>query len=965
MDRAEARLTALAKTAVLDALPSVLREAAAEGLARLGRALPAKGALRDAVARTFAASPFATDVLTRDPARFAALAKAGAFEAPHKPGALAGAFREALGESDEAAFMAALRRTRNEALARIALRDVAGWATLPETLTALSDLADAAIQAALARGQSALRERYGEPRDERKRPSRPYVLGMGKLGGGELNFSSDVDLIFCYAAPGETDGRDPLPNEQYYEKLVQLVTRYLAQPTADGFAYRVDWMLRPFGRSGPPAMHTAAMEEYYQSHGREWERYAFIKARVVAGDREAGAQLLATLRPFVYRRYLDYNAIGALRGLKRTIEAEVARKEMHANLKLGDGGIREVEFIAQAFQLTRGGQEAALRDARLRPVLRHLGEAGYLAPETAAALDEAYLFLRRVENGVQMYRDQQTHDLPEGDEARAALTVALELPDWAALERRLGEVRARVSAEFRRVFAAPKGEAAASRSAATLRLIWGGGLEGGAADAALAQLGFGDEAGAVAEELRALRASHLVRALSDATFARLESLAAAVLDEALAQSSPATVARRVLDVLGAIAGRATYLTLLLESRPARAQLLRLCAASPWLTELLAQSPALLDNLIDERTLYAPPEREEMRAELEERFADVAPGDTEGAMNALRMFRKEMMLRVAASDLVQALPLVKVSDRLTWLAEVILEKTLALNRAELTQQYGTPRRADGAPVQFAVVAYGKFAGLEMGYGSDLDVVFLHDCDALQAEATGGVKPLANEVWLARLAQRIIHWLSTQTSAGRVYEVDLELRPDGRRGLTVSAFGSFAQYQRESAWTWEHQALTRARPVAGDAGLRQDFLNLRRDVLTRPRDSDRLRHDVAGMRAKMRAHLDRSQPGLFDVKQGEGGLTDIEFLTQYLVLRHAHEHPALVDWPDNWRQTDALVAAGVLGAEQARALIESYRQFRAYLHAQDLQQSKQLADDSAFEAARAAVRAVWRAFLGEAA
>jgi [glutamine synthetase] adenylyltransferase / [glutamine synthetase]-adenylyl-L-tyrosine phosphorylase len=466
----------------------------------------------------------------------------------------------------------------------------------------------------------------------------------------------------------------------------------------------------------------------------------------------------------------------------------------------------------------------------------------------------------------------------------------------------------------------------------------------------------------VVGDVRELREARLTRALSEAALGRLRTLVALLLDEAARGESPETVLRRALGVVGAVAGRATYITLLRESAAARGQLLRLCAASPWIADFIAQTPVLLDALLDERALYAPPEREQMRAELDQRFGNVAPGDTEGAMDALRLFRKETMLRVAASDLVQALPLVKVSDRLTWLAEVILAKALELNRAELAAEYGAPRRRDGAVVGFAVVAYGKFGGIEMGYGSDLDIVFLHDCDALQAPTRGGPKSLAAEVWLARLAQRVIHWLSTQTSAGRAYEVDLELRPDGRRGLTVNALDAFTEYQRQSAWTWEHQALTRARPVAGDERLRRAFDALRREVLTRPRDADKLRADVREMRGRMRQHRDRPPEGKFDVKMGEGGLTDIEFLTQYLVLRHAHDHPALVDWPDNWRQTDALVAAGVLQPAQARLLIDSYRDYRAWLHARDLQQADQLADDSQFRRPREAVRGLWLEFLG---
>jgi len=942
--------------------------------------------LRQVLPRVRAASPFVAAVCDRDAARLKRWVADGWFEAPWQPGAPAKAVQAAVrkaGGGDE--FMAALRGVRAEQMARIALRDLAGWASLDETLGALSELADASCEAALRQAEAQLQARHGTPRGETGAEVRPFILGMGKLGGRELNFSSDIDLIFGYAGPGETDGGQAIANEQYFEKLVQQLTRLLSERTAEGFVFRVDWLLRPFGASGPPAMTRAAMEEYYQAHGREWERYAFIKARCVAGDRKAGEALLRALQPFVYRRYLDFNAVGALREMKRLIEAEVARKELHDNIKLGDGGIREVEFIVQAFQLMRGGQEPGLRDTRLRPVLRYLGSAKHLPADTCAALDSAYVFLRRLENAIQMQHDEQGHDLPEDEAGRESLRQALGYAAWPALAAEIARVRARVSAEFDRLFAAPVEPDAESRAVAAVALLWdenasadvGKGLPtyvGGRSDAAveaLRELGFRADPDAVVSDVRELRQSRLTRTLSEAALRRLETLVALLLEDSAREREPETVIRRALGVVAAVAGRTTYLTLLRESNPARAQLVRLCAASAWIADFIAQTPVLLDSLLDERSLYAPPEREEMRAELDERFTNVAAGDTEGAMNALRLFRKETMLRVAASDLVQALPLVKVSDRLTWLAEVVLQKTLALNWAALSEEFGAPRRKDGKPVSFAVVAYGKFGGIEMGYGSDLDIVFLHDCDALQAETAVAAmgrshkdKRLANEVWLARLAQRIIHWLSTQTSAGRVYEVDLELRPDGRRGLTVNALAAFAQYQQESAWTWEHQALTRARPVAGEPRLQQAFVELRREVLTRPRDPDKLRREVRDMRARMRQHRDRPKAGTFDVKQGEGGLTDIEFLTQYLVLRHAHDHPALVEWSDNWRQTDALVAAGVLAAAQARVLIDSYRDYRAWLHARDLQQADALADDSQFQAARAAVRALWQEFFGEA-
>jgi glutamate-ammonia-ligase adenylyltransferase len=910
--------------------------------------------------RVLAASPFVEQVAARDAAGWARWLKSGGLDTAHKPGTIAKALRAATARArDEAQFMRALRVFRMERMARIAARDLAGKAPLAETLAAVSELADAACAAALAFAEQALQKLHGAPRDEAGKPVTAYVLGMGKLGGGELNFSSDIDLILGYSAHGETDGRHGLATEQYYEKLARLFTRYLAEPTPDGFVFRVDWLLRPFGASGPPAMASAALEEYYQTHGREWERYAMIKARVVAGDAKAGEALLAALRPFVYRRYLDFNAIGALRDMKRMIAAEVQRKELDANIKLGAGGIREIEFIVQAFQLMRGGKEPPLRERRLLPVLDYLGTT-YLPPATAAELREAYEFLRRVENAIQMRGDEQRHEPPDDPAPRAALAAALGFDGWDALARRLKAVRARVQGEFSRLFAEPDAGGEDPQLAAAVAAAWRGDVAG--AGEALARAGFPDDAGALAEASHALRDSLLARTLSEASLRRLEDLVARVLADARGEKAPGLAALRTLRVIAAIAGRATYLTLLRENAGARAQLLRLCAASPWIPTLLAQSPILLDQLLDARTLYAPPDREQMRAELDAQLRHVAPGDTEAEMNLLRAFRQEVTLRVAAADLVEALPLVKVSDRLTWLAEVILEATLARVRAEMTAQYGEPRRGR-KPVGFGVAAYGKFGGIEMGYGSDLDVLFLHDCEDLQAPTRGGAKSLPAEVWLSRLAQRVIHWLSTQTSAGRAYEVDLELRPDGRRGLTVSSLKAFREYQKENAWTWEHQALTRARAVAGDASLRAAFEDVRREVLARPRDAAKLRDDVVAMRERMRGALDKAGSARFDVKQGEGGLTDIEFITQYLVLRHAAAHPALLDWPDHWRQTEALAAAGLLPAEQAQALIEIYRAYRGWLHRRSLQQLDALAPAGEFAAERERARALWRGVFAQ--
>ncbi|HET8880972.1 MAG TPA: bifunctional [glutamate--ammonia ligase]-adenylyl-L-tyrosine phosphorylase/[glutamate--ammonia-ligase] adenylyltransferase, partial [Solimonas sp.] len=767
----------------------------------------------------------------------------------------------------------------------------------------------------------------------------------------------------CHGDAGETDGARGLSNDEYFVRLAQDVQRVLASATGDGFVFRVDLMLRPFGSAGALSVSYAALEEYYQTHGREWERYALIKARPVAGDIEAGHALLKALRPFVYRRYLDYNAIGNLRELKALIADDVARRGQEDNIKLGRGGIRELEFIVQSFQLVRGGAESALRDARLRPVLHHLGAAGHLEAAVAERLDAAYVFLRRVENAIQMYGDQQTHALPLRDEPRRALCAALDIDDWATLSARIDAVRDFVQRQFDAIFGG-RGHAEADTADARLaRALWFATVDGDAARAGLRAAGFVDDPQKVADTIDELRNARLVRALSDADVQKMIALLATLFEAAREQAQPELALCRTLRVVQAIAGRSTYLSLLHDHAEPRAQLVRLCAASPWLTELIAQSPVLLDALFDARTLYALPDRDALRTDLVRRIGELAAGDTEAGMDLLRRYQKEMTLRIAAADLSGALPLVQVSDRLTWLAESLVDAALARAWDEMRALYGAPLRSDGRPAGFAVIAYGKFGGIELGYGSDLDLVFVHDCDQLDADTAGGPRAINNSVFYARLAQRLINWLATQTAAGRVYEIDMELRPNGKSGLMVTGLASFAAYQRESAWTWEHQALTRARAVAGNADIREAFEAVRREVLTRPRDAQKLRADIIDMRRRMRGELDRSSETLWDIKQGRGGLIDIEFITQYLVLRDAPRAPALVTYSDNWRQLDALAEAGSIAADARELLIGCYRRYRAHVHAAALQHERGRVDATMFVAERDALMRLWAAYFGE--
>ena len=860
--------------------------------------------------------------------------------------------------SERAAAMRILRREVLRERARIAVRDLDGRAPLAETLSALSDLADRACEMALQVAMDSAMRRYGRPRNRVGEAVSPVVLGMGKLGGGELNFSSDIDLIFTYTEGGETDADAPLDNGAFFAKVVQGFTSLLAEHTEDGYVYRVDWMLRPFGSAGAPAASFSAMEDYYQVHGREWERYALIKARPVAGDVAAGHRLLASLRPFVYRRYLDFDAVNSLRELKRMIEEEVARKGLEDNVKLGAGGIREVEFIVQSFQLIRGGQDGRLRSPQLRPTLEYLGQAGMLDASVATQLDADYVFLRRLENAIQMQADEQTHRFPNAAATRQRLAEALGAVDGTALAATWADVRNRVRAQFNEVFQEEVAEDTAL--ARLVSVLWEGRL---AADQVAQRL---HEAGLrpaepLANELRALATDRHLRLLRERTVERLRVLVAQLLQESLALPEPGVAARRALGIVAAITGRATYISLLRDSATARAQLLKLAAASPWLSDYIARTPALLDQLLDPRALYAPPERAAMEVDLAGRLAHLAPEDPEAFMNTLRRFQKEMTLRVAAADLVEALPLVQVSDRLTWLAEVLLQAALAQTMADMAVEYGQPNRSDGTPAGLGVIAYGKLGGIEMGYGSDLDLVFLHDADDPQADTVGGARQLDVATWFARCAQRLISVLSAQTAAGRVYEVDLQLRPSGNSGLVVTSFRGFDTYQRSQAWTWEHQALTRARFLCGPSALAAAFAETRRSVLAQPRDPAVLSREIRDMRAKMRANLDRSDAEHWDLKQGRGGLTDAEFITQYLVLREAHRAPDVLRWSDNWRQLDALAGLGVIAPADKEALIAAYRQLRLEAHRRALQNDDHRVAANAFEDARAVISALWQRLL----
>ncbi|AXY44029.1 bifunctional [glutamate--ammonia ligase]-adenylyl-L-tyrosine phosphorylase/[glutamate--ammonia-ligase] adenylyltransferase [Halomonas sp. JS92-SW72] len=930
---------------------------------------------REQLARVLAISEFVAETLVRYPEWLLHLDASGELDLAPDAESLRDWLEERLeAAEDEAAMQAAIRRFRRARMTGIVWRDL----TRPEgtdmwaTAAAVSRLAEVCLEGALTWLERFLAPRWGRPAPRRDgSEQRLVVLGMGKLGAGELNLSSDIDLIFAFAENGETEGgRKSLVHQEYFTKLGQRLIGALDAVTADGFAFRVDMRLRPLGDGGPLVGNFSSLASYYQDQGREWERYAMLKARPVAGDLDAGAELLASLRPFVYRRYLDFGAIESLRELKGMINREVRRKGMEGNIKLGPGGIREVEFVVQAFQLIRGGRDTELQVTSLKSALERLPALGLLPVAVVEELIPDYVFLRDLEHALQALEDRQTQSLPDDDLDRERVALALDMEDWPALMARLDEVRARIRQHFDAVIADPEEEVEeASEEAAggialeQWRALWRGELDEEEVSVLLEEAGFAESATA-ARRIASLYHSRQVQTMQRIGFERLEALMPLLLDAVAESEAPDTALERVLPLIEAVLRRTAYLALLRENPEALGHLMTLCAASPWIAEQLARYPILLDELLTPETLYTPADKARLADELRQTLARIPEEDEEAQLEALRVFKHAQTLHVAASDIAGTRHLMKVSDYLTYIAEVILEAVLAMAWKHLTRKHGVPELADGsragAEPDFLIVGYGKLGGIELGYGSDLDLVFIHD-GATQG-STDGQRPLDNAVFFTRLGQRIIHLLTAVTPAGTLYEVDMRLRPSGNSGLLVSSLAAFADYQRRDAWTWEHQALVRARVVAGHPRLVEGFDAIRREVLGRERDAEALREEVVKMRHKMRDHLGgKSGEGEFDLKHDPGGMVDIEFLCQYAVLAMGHEAPELLQWSDNMRILETLEAAERLPAKECQRLREAYLALRSSAHRASLTREPARGRSDAFQDHRRVVIEAWQRLL----
>ncbi|HRQ63337.1 MAG TPA: bifunctional [glutamate--ammonia ligase]-adenylyl-L-tyrosine phosphorylase/[glutamate--ammonia-ligase] adenylyltransferase [Xanthomonadaceae bacterium] len=790
----------------------------------------------------------------------------------------------------------ALRRFRRDESLRIAWRDALGIDTVEATLAQVSELAEVCLDVAIGWLKADLAVRHGVPRDAKGGAVELAVLGLGKLGGRELNFSSDIDLIYVYAEGGRSDGARPLDNEDWFARLGQQLARHMSEVSASGFVHRVDLRLRPFGQSGRVAASFAAAEQYYQREGRDWERYAWIKARPVAGDRAAGAELIGLLRPFVYRRYLDFSAIAGLREMKAMIEAEVSRRELDHDLKLGRGGIREIEFVVQLTQLVRGGREPELRVPGTLAALSAAARLGHIESEEAARLAVAYRFLRRLENRVQMLGDTQTHTLPEDAALRARLAAGLGFADTDALLEALSGQRRAVRDAFDRVFSESGPPVPPPDALTTLwrRLVEGaaGATPDGLDETSMARM-------------EQFAQSSAVHGLSSRARARLDRLMPALLAVALDNAEAARVLPMLLDLLAVLARRSSYLALLDEHPAALRRLVDVLRRSALMAAQLTRHPVLLDEL-----LGAPVEHEAeamVEATLERALRLCTPGDMESGLLALHEAKAQAGFRFGLRRFDRRDSAVACARGLAFLADRLVAEVWGLAEEAMHARHGRIVVGEGSGA--AVLGYGSLGGRELGFSSDLDLVFLYDPAALR-HVSDGKRPLDPPSYFSRLAQKLVHLLSSPGPAGPLYEVDVRLRPEGARGLLVVSLEAFATYQRERARTWEHQALVRARWLCGAQGPRPAFEAIRRQALIAPRDSDALRADVRDMRERLRRERDRSGQGLFDLKQGHGGLVDIEFLVQWAVLGHAIDMPELLDATDTDTLLKTLGASGVL-------------------------------------------------------
>ncbi|KDB46858.1 glutamine-synthetase adenylyltransferase [Glaesserella parasuis HPS9] len=859
-----------------------------------------------------------------------------------------------------------LRRFRHREMATLSFIQSNQRASTQQVFERLSDLAEALILGARDWLFEQMCGEYGTPMNELGEKQELLILGMGKLGGRELNFSSDIDLIFTYPDIGETvGGRKPMENSKFFTRLGQRLIRALDEITLDGFVYRTDMRLRPFGNSGALVLSFTAMEDYYQEQGRDWERYAMIKAKILGEDLTNinHKYLKQMLRPFVYRRYLDFSAIQSLREMKQKISREVLRRGLVDNIKLGAGGIREVEFIVQTFQMMRGGRDKILQQRSLLAVLPPLAQLNLLSETQVNNLREAYLFLRHTENVLQAINDQQTQTLPTNEVDRARLAVANGAMDWESFLLQLYQHQQNVRAIFNELIGEDGSEESGEENPkfAEWRDILNVQLTQEDLATVLATYPVATQAHReIYQQLITTLQEWVKRPIGVRGREVLQKLMPKVLDQIFHEADYLLLLPRILKIVDKITLRTTYLELLLEKEQILPQLLQLCGQSIMLAEQIARYPMLLDEFIFQQSLMTILPLETYPQALREYLLRIPEDDEEALIDGLRQFKQSHLLRIAGADILGVLPVMKISDHLTYLAEAIIGEVVNLAWRQVAQRFGEPEHLQNGEKDFVVIAYGKLGGIELGYNSDLDLVFLHNAPE-QSETVGGKKSISSHQFYLKLAQKINGIFNLNTSAGVLYEVDMRLRPSGEAGLLVSTFNAYNHYQKHEAWTWESQALVRTRAVYGTAELRQKFEQIRRETLSQERSSGQLREDIRNMREKMYHHLSKTTAGRFYLKTDQGGITDIEFIAQYLVLNYTHQYPQMADWSDNVRIFERAVDCGILTADEGERLKGCYTGLRDQIHRLNLLNKESIVDASEFIDERQYVATCWQRFL----
>ncbi len=857
--------------------------------------------------------------------------------------------------TDDQSWMKTARQLRARLMLRWIWQDANQLTNVVDLTRELSDFADICIQEAVQFAKKPLVEKYGEPIGEDGKVQELIVIGMGKLGAQELNLSSDIDLIFAFDEAGESDGqrsegKKSIDNQQFCILWGQSVIKLLDQVTADGFVFRVDMRLRPWGDGSALALSHLALERYLAQHGREWERYAWIKARAITGGM-AGQALLKMTQPFVFRRYVDYSAFAAMREMKLMIEREVQRRNTKDDVKLGDGGIREIEFIVQVFQLIYGGSRKELQVRNCLLALNTLGKLALISLQDVQDLTRAYFFLRRLEHAIQALDDQQTQLLPQQPESQQRIANTLSFLNWDVLIQELNQVRSVVSSQF----AALISERINNEPSPDQNKL--GNLLLSRVDTA------------TQHQLQAFWQSSAVKKLPEAARQRLEAFWPQLLNVLLKKQDVQTALLRLIPLIETILRRSVYLVMLIENQGALQRLVDMVTVSPWISEELTRYPVLLDEFLS--TNFELPTQSDLQDNLRQQLLRIELDDVEEQLRVLRLFKKSNVLAVAASDVLAERPLMKVSDALTDIAEVVVQTGLQLSIKTVAARHGYPKRKNGQQLNdqdcaFAIVGYGKLGGIELGYGSDLDLVFLHDVE--EQSETNGKKSISGMEFCVRVAQKFMALLTTQTLDGRAYEIDMRLRPSGDAGVLVSSIAAFEQYQKKSAWLWEHQALVRARSIAGDESLCQQFEQIRRSILTQPRDQTEVQTEVKKMRQKMKDHLgsspDQQKAGIFHLKQDAGGIVDIEFMAQYAVLAWSGTNPDLARFSDNVRILDDTATAGCLSRSDANALTQAYLRERTESHRLALAQQSMQVNAADWHDTRKVVCTLWQRLIDPA-